>query len=1116
VPARLLAEATGVPAIELEECLTAAVEDGLLAIQQGDRVVLRMRHDRVQQAVYGALAPAQRRERHLSLARRLAASGSFRVAAAQQYLPAAEDIREPRECRRVARLMHDIAARMQAAADFAAAEVLLAAALSLLARLRRPTRDDESLRAAMEVQRHVTLCSLGRFEDADALYRTIEARGAAVEDWVDAVCAQVDSLQNRSRPADAIKLGLGVLSRLGVDVPVDFAGAEVDARVKTLNQWAEDVVPGDDPRPYTGDRRVTAQSRLLHRLTYPAYFYNIRIEAWLIAQAQDLWARFGPSPDLVHALAAMGAAVIILSGNYRSGYRGARHALAISESRGWEPGTSTARLQFAVHVSNWFDPLEETLRQLHLARAGAQRNGEVQSTCFSYRPSSTALMDCSPTIQGWAEETEAGLVFASRIRNEYVVAMMTIERQLIAALRAEPQAEVALPEGASACVERQAKLPAVSLSLHFARAFLAAVFDDDASFPGHAARAMEHVGVVASYRVATVRLLNDLALARRVRSASGAERAKLLEQLDAGCEWMAARAADGPANFAHLSEWLKAERAWAAGDVARSAAAFDVALGRAESAVRCWHRAMIAERAGLFHLEQGMGRSGRQFIREARDAWRAWGAPAKVRHMERAHEFLRADIVAARAGGDESPMGVDTLDMLAIVRASQALSSETSLVRLKRRIADVTAALTGATGVQFALWDSDANDWTVSDGETPQAIGAEEAGRRGLLPLAALRYAERTREPLVVADAADDDRFSRDPYFAGLGHASLLAVPVLSQGSVRAMLLLENRLSRGAFSTAHLDAVSLIAGQLAVSLDNALLYDRLEQRVREQTRELVDAARRAGMAQIATNVLHNVGNVLNSVNTSSRLIRLQVLESRGARVTDLADLLERHANDLDKFFASGGKGRVMPVYVRELAVALAAEREEMLGELRRLDASIEHINNVVAMQQSYAGTSGMLERASISTLVDDALGLQEDAFARQGVAVARDYAPAEPLSLDKTRVMQILVNLLENARQAMEQTPAPHKLRISVRQDEAGATVKVSDNGCGITRDNLARMFSHGFTTKPGGHGFGLHSCAVAAREMGGSLTVQSEGEGAGATFTLCLPPGGVRESSAS
>jgi PAS domain S-box-containing protein len=281
-----------------------------------------------------------------------------------------------------------------------------------------------------------------------------------------------------------------------------------------------------------------------------------------------------------------------------------------------------------------------------------------------------------------------------------------------------------------------------------------------------------------------------------------------------------------------------------------------------------------------------------------------------------------------------------------------------------------------------------------------------------------------------------------------------------------------------------------------------------EQQLREAQTRLVAEARRAGMAQIATNVLHNVGNVLTSVNVSAHVLVSRLRQSRSARLADVARMLDNKRDDLDGFLATDEKGKLLPDYVNELAEALATERQDLLAELARLGSSVDHIKNVVAMQQSYAGSGGLLEGARISDLADDALRMHEDALTRRRVKVVREFANVPPTPLDKTRVMQILVNLLDNARQAMEATAGDRRLHIKVGERTGWIDLSVTDTGCGIAAQDLPKIFSHGFTTKLHGHGFGLHSCVLAAREMGGELTVHSDGPGRGATFTLRLPTG--------
>jgi signal transduction histidine kinase len=261
------------------------------------------------------------------------------------------------------------------------------------------------------------------------------------------------------------------------------------------------------------------------------------------------------------------------------------------------------------------------------------------------------------------------------------------------------------------------------------------------------------------------------------------------------------------------------------------------------------------------------------------------------------------------------------------------------------------------------------------------------------------------------------------------------------------------------------------------------------------------------MAEVATGVLHNFGNVLNSVNISATVVSESLKKSRASNLSHVAALFEEHAADLGAFLTADPKGRRLPVYLGQLAGHLAAEQVAMLKELELLRKNIEHIKDIVAMQQSYARASGVTEQVNVSELIEDALNLNAGALVRHQVEVIRQYQARPTLTLDKHKVLQILVNLIRNAKYACDESGRADK-RLTVQVTNGGGRVKIAviDNGVGIPLENLTRIFNHGFTTRKEGHGFGLHSGALAARELGGALTVHSEGVGKGAGFTLELP----------
>ena len=314
------------------------------------------------------------------------------------------------------------------------------------------------------------------------------------------------------------------------------------------------------------------------------------------------------------------------------------------------------------------------------------------------------------------------------------------------------------------------------------------------------------------------------------------------------------------------------------------------------------------------------------------------------------------------------------------------------------------------------------------------------------------------------------------------------------------------------------DATGAIIGTFGISRD-VTASRRLQEQLETTHRDLLDASRKAGMADVATGVLHNVGNVLNSVNISAEVLAEGLRQSRVDGVAKLANLFAAQAADLPAFLA-GPRGQQVPGYLADLSGVLLAERERLLAEVAGLRKSIEHIKDVVSMQQSFAVSAGMIEPLDPAGLLEDSLHLNVAALVRHDIRVVRDYAPSPRVLADRSRVLQILVNLVRNAKHALDDgAPAEKCMTLRIESAEPDRVrLIVADNGVGIAPEHLERIFAHGFTTRKTGHGFGLHSAANAAAELGARLFVHSAGPGLGAAFTLELPvaPADASEPAAS
>lgn len=282
---------------------------------------------------------------------------------------------------------------------------------------------------------------------------------------------------------------------------------------------------------------------------------------------------------------------------------------------------------------------------------------------------------------------------------------------------------------------------------------------------------------------------------------------------------------------------------------------------------------------------------------------------------------------------------------------------------------------------------------------------------------------------------------------------------------------------------------------------------RAELELEQTHNQLVTLSRQAAIAEFATSILHNVGNVLNSVGVASGCLAESLKKSKSARLSQVVQLMREHESDLYSFFSKDPKGKLVPQYLAQLADKLADEQATALQEIAQLQQNVEHIKAIITVQQDSAKSSTRSEALNFADLVEEALTMHSNALARSQVRVSKEFGEIPPVMLHKHRVLQILVNLIRNAIQACDACSTNRKeLKIQIRRSNDRLQCAVADSGLGISGENLEKLFTFGFTTKQEGHGFGLHGAQLAARDMGGSLSAQSEGPLHGATFTLELP----------
>ena len=821
----VLAAATGQSADVVERHLAPAFGNGVLVAETGAHDAVRFRHDRIREAILAKLDTQQRRSLQLALARRLAATPELFAVAAQQYLPVIDAITAAAERTHVLALLRRAAEQATLVGGHSQLYSLLTGALQVA-----EARDTDTL-IELHTGRLTALFCLGRLEEADEDYAIIERLSTAAMQRVNATCVQVVSLTNRKLYTEAIALAVETLRELGITVPAaDRLPELLDHYFDYLYRWL-DSTTDDLARPDITDPNLLAVTCLLSAVFPTATFSgDIFMQAWLSLEAVRILLDHGSARGMLGPASYSAVTAIALRDDYGAAYRASSRILALAEARGYEPETSLARFVVS-YFSCWFEPLEVSIQQAKRAREGLVKGGDLATAGYTVAHTYGGLLDCVPSLDVYLAEADRALAFVQRVGIEPMTQWLEAYQWLTDVLRGENPAV----SGEAAPIDWYSEIPAVPFYGHLSRAIAAAILDDPASLRHHTAAAMQALPfALGNYVTAVARLLRGLALAAHARTVAAGERPALLAELDELIGWLAARAENAPMNFLHMLRLLEAERAWAAGDVGTAALAFEAARDEVAARQRPWHRALISECAARFNFAQGLRHVGFELLAQARQEYLAWGATAKVAQLDSAYPALRRSAKAPGVfGGGQTgdlqrdPMlSTGTIDLLAILSASQTLSSQTTIEALHDRVAEVLAAMTGATAVRLLLWSDDRQDW-LAPAPASDSIPQSGAGTEHAVPMSVLRYAKRIPEPLVVADAVSDDRFAGDPYFTDIDRCSLLALPILSRGRLRAVLLLENRLIRGAFTAEPLDTVNLIAGQLAVSLDNAQLYSEL-------------------------------------------------------------------------------------------------------------------------------------------------------------------------------------------------------------------------------------------------------------------------------------------------
>ncbi|AUX41119.1 ATPase [Sorangium cellulosum] len=1080
---------------------------------EGLSVSYRFLHDRVQQAAYSLITEEQRKAVHYKVGQLMLKDTSEdalpdRVFDIVHHFNLCPELLVDRETR--ARIAELNLLASDRAKDSMAYEVALKHALAGAARLGDERWEtDYDLAVALTTRSSECEYLLGRFAEAERLFDVILSRSRTVLEKVKIHTLKTVLHRHNIRYGDAIEVAIAGLKLAGIDVPPPADAPGLLALAEAERRELDERMRGREiahliELPPMRDPLMLATMSLLEELSMLGMFFTPLLVSIATLRMVILSLQHGNARASAAAYATHGMIVGAAGGDYASGHAFGRLAIELSDKNNDLSAQCKTRLWFGAFINHYRAPLTASLAALKEGCDVGVRSGDPVWVAYS------ALFY---QVQSWARGDHLDEIFVDpmwSLVNEFQsLRAVTSYRQAARSLRGATLVPGGFDDDTGFVdTEHEATIKREGLWLsfqHYCTAKIETLFYferyQEALAVVEDARAAGDIEVVlfAQYTPTEFIFYTALLASAVYESTPAEERERHLATLQASLGKIRTWAENCPVNYKHKLELVSAEAARIAGRELEAIELYERALESARQNGFLNHHALAAELAARFHLARGRRTLASLYLGKARAAYARWGAAGKVRALDERYPDL--DVLAPES---EAAAGA-ALDLITVLKATQAISGEIVLEKLLAKMMQIIIENAGAQRGYFIL-ERAGRLWIEAAGTVDGAATALQSvavDEHGDLSIAVVNYVVHTGQQIVVDDAASDVRFASDPYIARRKPKSLLASPIVSKKQRVGILYLENNLATSAFNAGRLRVLELLSTQAAISLENALLYDTLEQRVQERTRELIETRNQlvaqeklASLGSLTAGIAHEIRNPLNFVNNFA-LLSANLCDALAEEIEALRGSLDRNATD-----------RII-----EILLDLRSNSAKINQHGQRADGIVR------AMLEHARGGGGSAGWSKVNKLVADHARLSLHGMRSRdrehAVRLLESYDP----SLDRGCVVphdigRVILNLVNNAWYATRlkrlagaegYTPT---IAMSTTNLGGSVEIRVRDNGNGIAEEVRGKIFTPFFTTKPAPDGVGLGlslSHDIVAQRSGGSLRFESE-PGEYAEFIVVLP----------
>ncbi len=1111
-------------------------------------------HDRVQQAAYSLIDDSQKKAVHLMIGRMLLACTPAqyrieRIFELVDHLNVGRSlIADEQERLELAQLNLDAARKAKDATAYVAARQYLTAGMEEL-----PANIWEShyeLAFDLHKERSGVEYLNGNFEQSEEFVNlTLKGAKSALEK------AEIYNLllvqyTLRAKYEEAIIAGKNALTLLGINLPsadLQAAIAAEFAEVKENLGNKEIASLIAEPKMTRLEKKIAL--KLFNNLLSSVYLINSDLWMVSILKSVNISLKYGGTPESSVFYANYGILLNTVFGDYKSAYEFGLLALKLSDS--WDNLELKGKISnvFANALNYWFKHIKESI---HINTEGYQASldsGDLQYAGYILINKLTNSFLQGKNIAQVLAEAPSYLQFSQKTKNQMVTdSILGIQLTLLNLSQLTQEKfsfeneEISEFEYLENCQQHQNFHSLCSYQILKSQVLYLYGNLSEALNCALSGQTQLHF-ITGKFLVTEHNFYYSLILAALYSETASDIQKDYLDKLEANQEQMKIWADNCPENFLHKYLLVAAEIARISGKVEEAIELYDQAIASARENEFIQNEALANELTAKFWLSKGKQKYAEVHMREAYYGYQRWGATRKFKDLEEIYPQLLTKTSEANRATDRNidihtstGSNLGLLDVATVMKASLAISSEIVLDKLLASLMKISIENAGAQS-GFLILPRDGNLLIAAEASLAKAEvvvqQATLAESNQNLPVTVINYVERTRNPVVLSHAADEGRFTTDPYITKRQLKSLLCTPIINQGKLIGILYLENNLTIGAFTGDRLAVLKVLSSQMGISLENALLYASMEQQVTARTQELKEKNVRLSQT------------LQELQRTQAQMIQTEKMSSLGQMVAGVAHEIN---NPISFIYGNLAHAReyiqdllsLIHVYQQEypnptpkiqemlLEIDLYFLVEDMQKLLNSMKVGADRIRDIVLSLRNFARLDeASMKPVDIHSGIDSTLMLLQPRLRREGgrpgIEVIKEYSQLPQITCYASQVNQVLMNILSNACDALDEVRKKGELEktptITIRTevtDHNSVKIQIADNGPGMSEDVCNRIFDPFFTTKPVGSGTGLGlsiSYQIVVERHGGQLNCESVPE-QGTKFTIEIPSQAVAEDT--